>query len=712
MIKVIDSESGRGIPLVELKTMHNVSYFTDSNGLIAFMEPGLMGQKVFFHINGQGYEYPQDIFGYRGIVLIPVAGDSSVIKLDRTNIAERLYRTTGAGIYNDSYLLGKSMPIKNPLINSKVLGQDSNLGVVYKNKIFWVWGDTYKMSYPLGNFSVSGATSELPENSGLPVNKGIDYTYFENDEGFSKKMIDIPGQGFVWFDWLLVLKDQSGKEKLVAKYARVKPNFENYERGIAVFNDQLQQFEKYKQIDEWLPDYNVINHPFLAQSAQGIFYYFTSEFSFSRIKPDLDAISNASQYESYTCLKEGQQFDKDNPLVERAKDGSLVWNWKKRSTPVGVNEQQILIEKNVISAEEGWFFLRDFYSGKNITTDRNSISWNSSRKKWILIAGVKVGEIWYAEADTPLGPWIFAKRIVKHDKFFYNPAHHIFFDEDNGRKIYFEATYTNAFLPEKNLTPRYEYNQLMYSLTLDRAELFMPEPVYKIKTHNNRYMFGRAINHQKDRIEEVSFLAFAPGRTYSNLIPVYSDGLSLSTKPGGKNEILFYALPAKENEGIDGHWDITITDNLFFSKNFRITINSSLEKINVEIEHPGMTLQSSQWKEKQFSLSYSYFGEVFNLQGFYQDGKLQGSWAKSDSSRSGSWEAPSIGAEWQTLYSASVAPLYEYINKNTADKYYSTSVRATDTSFIRTIEPVCRVWKTPSQKMHYDFSIKWIGQRP
>ncbi|PYJ98700.1 MAG: hypothetical protein DME23_11355 [Verrucomicrobia bacterium] len=42
-ITVLDDQTGRGVPLVELRTVNNISLWTDSNGIIAFDEPGLMG---------------------------------------------------------------------------------------------------------------------------------------------------------------------------------------------------------------------------------------------------------------------------------------------------------------------------------------------------------------------------------------------------------------------------------------------------------------------------------------------------------------------------------------------------------------------------------------------------------------------------------------------------------------------------------------------
>src|SRR5437879_4513236 len=66
-IRVVDEETGRGVPLVELKTVNSVSWWTDSAGYVAFDEPGLMGQEVFFYVSSPGYEYPKDYFDNRGL---------------------------------------------------------------------------------------------------------------------------------------------------------------------------------------------------------------------------------------------------------------------------------------------------------------------------------------------------------------------------------------------------------------------------------------------------------------------------------------------------------------------------------------------------------------------------------------------------------------------------------------------------------------------
>lgn len=121
-IKVIDAQTGRGVPLVELKTVNDIRYYTDSNGVIAFYEPGLMNRDVFFHIQSHGYEVPADGFGYRGATLRTKPGANTTIQLTRNNIAERLYRVTGQGIYRDTMLTGGQSPLSKPVLNGRVLG--------------------------------------------------------------------------------------------------------------------------------------------------------------------------------------------------------------------------------------------------------------------------------------------------------------------------------------------------------------------------------------------------------------------------------------------------------------------------------------------------------------------------------------------------------------------------------------------------------------
>jgi len=59
---------------------------------------------------------------------------------------------------------------------------------------------------------------------------------------------------------------------------------------------------------------------------------------------------------------------------------------------------------------------------------------------------------------------------VTHNHYsFYNPVQDAFFDQDGGRIIYFEGTYTGTFSRNEDFTPRYDYNQIMYRLDLSAS---------------------------------------------------------------------------------------------------------------------------------------------------------------------------------------------------------------------------------------------------
>jgi hypothetical protein len=259
-ITVVDAATGRGVPLIELRTVHHVRLVTDSNGIAAFHEPGLMDQTVFFHLAGHGYEFPKDGFGLRGQKVKITPGGSATIKVDRINIAERLYRVTGAGVYRDSVLVGAKVPIKEPVLNAQVLGSDSVMNAVYGGKRYWFWGDTLRPGYPLGNFHVPGATSELPGEGGLDPDVGVDLNYFVDDTGFAKKTCEMPGQGPTWLTSLVVLPDAKGRERMLGSFVKIEPPLKIYGRGLCVWDDGKHQFEKLRDVDMAHPAFPM-GHP-------------------------------------------------------------------------------------------------------------------------------------------------------------------------------------------------------------------------------------------------------------------------------------------------------------------------------------------------------------------------------------------------------------------------------------------------------------------
>ena len=91
-IEIVDQDTSRGVPMVELLTTSGVRLYTDSSGLAAFYEPGLMNQKVWFAISAHGYEFAADGFGLRGAALLTKPsgqGRSSAVSVSDTPVSPR-----------------------------------------------------------------------------------------------------------------------------------------------------------------------------------------------------------------------------------------------------------------------------------------------------------------------------------------------------------------------------------------------------------------------------------------------------------------------------------------------------------------------------------------------------------------------------------------------------------------------------------------------
>ncbi len=478
-IRVIDDESERGVPLVELKTVNDVSYWTDSAGYVAINEPGWVGQSVFFHVASHGYEYPADGFGYRGVRLTVQPNQQAVIKLPRKNIAERLYRVTGEGIYRDSVLLGKATPIDEPLLNAGVLGSDSVLTAVFRNKLYWFWGDTNLPNYPLGNFHSPGATSDLPSHGGLSPNVGINLNYFTNKNGYAKPACKMPGDGPTWIQGLTVLGgDDPTTQTMFAGYAKIKAPLEAYERGVAQWDDDTKEFVHRVTFPKSQQAYPM-GHPVLSAENGTNYIYYCHPLPLVRVRAKQDAILDPTQYETYSFIQDGS--DERNVTIDRDRDGALVWKWRRNAIlPTRELEEQ-LVRRELLAEDERAFRMRTRGSDRRWTLHTSSIAWNEYRNCWVMIgleAGGEnsyLGEVYYLEASSLQGTWSPAIKIVTHDQHtFYNPRLHEMLSEDDGRILYFEGTYTRTFSASANATPRYDYNQIMYRLELDNNRLSMP----------------------------------------------------------------------------------------------------------------------------------------------------------------------------------------------------------------------------------------------
>lgn len=423
-------EKGTGwpVPLIELRTTHDVRLVTDNAGLIACDLPELMGRETWFTVFGHGYEVPKDGFGMHGVRLTPEPGKTLRVEVERTIIAKRIGRLTGGGIFAESQKLGADLDWKE----SGILGQDSVQNAVHCGKMFWAWGDTSFGKYPLGIFDMPSATTELQPLIKFEPPLRLPLDYFRNDKGEVRGVAKMPGAGPTWLSGYISLPDKKGTPHLVATYAKIRNYLEAYEAGFCVWNESTANFDRlrvvWKKSDSEpkqppMPD----GHPALWKDSAGKeWVYFGNPFPYLR------------------C-----------PATFEAWQDSATW-------------EELKPQENVVSAADG----------KKVTPHTGHIAWNPWRKRWITVFMEKFGkpssfgELWYAEADAPTGPWGKTVKILTHDNYtFYNPRMHPEFTPPDSAVLLFEGTYTAEFADRPQQTPRYNYNQILYRLDLDDPKL-------------------------------------------------------------------------------------------------------------------------------------------------------------------------------------------------------------------------------------------------
>jgi hypothetical protein len=474
-IRIVDRETGRGVPLIELETTFRSRYVSDSAGWIAFYEPGLMGQEFWFSVSGDGYAHPADGFGYRGLRLTTTPGGRATIMVDRVNPSERLYRLTGVGIYRDSRLLDEPAPLAAPLVNAQVAGQDSALAHRYRGRIYWFWGDTNRLAYPLGLFKVAGATSELPEAGGLAPSAGIDFVYFAGSDGFARSVAPVEGRGVVWIDGLYSAPDVDGELRLFAHFERREGLGEVYEKGIVVWDDDIETFVKVAEFAADAPLHPTGRTPFVVTEAGIDYIVFTTPLPTLRVPRELAAVTDPARYEGFTPLVPGTRFAGADTALERDANGALVWAWKAGTAPLLPAEQAELVAAGLIEYAESPFRLVDVETGAPVQAHSGTVAFNHYLGRWLMVFGrldgatSRLGEVRVAASDAIEGPWSESMLAASHEAYsYYNVAQRPFFDEDGGRRIYFEGTYTRSFSRSQTATPYYDYNQVMYALDLDR----------------------------------------------------------------------------------------------------------------------------------------------------------------------------------------------------------------------------------------------------
>ena len=428
--KIVVTEKGTGwpVPLVELRTTNLIRFVTDNAGVIAFNSPELMGQEVWFDVLGQGYDVPADGFGYRGVRLFPKPGQTLKVEVERKIIAKRIGRLTGTGLFNESQQLGLELDWHD----APIVGCDSVQTAIHRGKLYWAWGDTTLAKYPLGIFDTSSAITGLQPFKTFEPPLRPSFQYFTNNQGEPRAVAKMPGTGPTWVNGYVSLPDKTNQPKLVCSYVKVKPPLEAYETGLCVWDEEKSEFTPLKTV--WTKSKETPNQPVVPDG-----------------HPALWKDESGNEWVLF-----------GNPLP-KLRCPATFEAWQDPT------QWQILEPQKEIPAA---------IDGKPVVPHTGSIAYNEYRKRWVTVFMQSYGkpsvfgELWYAEANSPTGPWGPAIKILSHNNYtFYNPRLHPELTAGDSPVLLFEGTYTQQFADHPLPTPRYDYNQILYRVDLDDPAL-------------------------------------------------------------------------------------------------------------------------------------------------------------------------------------------------------------------------------------------------
>jgi len=528
-------------------------FHTDNNGVVAFFHPNVMNRHVDFEVVSHGYRlaHQSDHIERRRATM----GGTIEFVMDRLpgQIANREFRVTGHGRYRETELLQEPRPAFAPNINAMVMGQDSAKTAAFGGRVFWIWGDTHATSF--SNFRGAAATSLLP-GRGPQAQNDIHLEYILDPyirvreqmpesryrpHGLWGPHGDVPR--LAWMDGLISVID-GPYEVLIGTYQQTTlPPFGAWEWGVSHYDFAERNFEPMDekfgvaysardvgetsdQINEcvrlggrwvrrpadskgvvppplcmFMPE-RPKGHPHRVEHADGDYVYFQNDVRVAANRLDME---NRDSYRTFTPV-----VGQDPDVVEWDDNGRAAWKWRDGPAPstksvagFGGKHQDIREHAQAYDRKE-CFSLGD---ACKITTHRaTDTAYNPYRKRYIRLLNpangrenvrFENGEIWYQEADTPMGPWVYARKIATHlrvhgsdgrmilpDYSLYNPRLHSYYNQQGGRKVFFEGTLTQYTRPQ-GASP-YEigyhtYNQMMYSLDLGEAELSLPVAIYDLQ---------------------------------------------------------------------------------------------------------------------------------------------------------------------------------------------------------------------------------------
>ena len=153
-----------------------------------------------------------------------------------------------------------------------------------------------------------------------------------------------------------------------------------------------------------------------------------------------------------------------------------------------------------------------------------------------------------------------------------------------------------------------------------------------------------------------------------------------------------------------GTWQCKMTDGVFLNQQFNLSLDSKKNQLEGSINNAGYSVADITANKNSLKFKVIYMDKSYQFQGEVKAGRMKGTWTNPDKSSTGTWESDIIDHQFQPHHSPLLVPLYVYTN-NKSNWFYSVDIGSEYESYLRSDEPICRVWKNPATNIKIEPAI-------
>ena len=314
-----------------------IRYVTDSNGVVAFDEPGLIGLQGLLPRQEPRLRVPQGRVRLpRQGARDPAGGLGHARRSSGSTSPSGSTASPAGGSIATAVLTGGRAPIARAGAErpGARLGQRASTPSTGARSTGSGATPTGP-GYPLGNFHVPGATSELPgRRRARPRRRGRPDLLRRRRRLRPADRARCPATGPTWIGGLVVLRDRDGRERMFADYVEDPPAAGDLRARAGRVRPRDRQLREGGHVPMDLRR-TPASIPAAIRSSTGDggidYVYYRSPYPLIRVPADPEALADPGGYEAFTCLAPGTRLEQRQARPRRRTAG-LRYAWK-RNTP-------------------------------------------------------------------------------------------------------------------------------------------------------------------------------------------------------------------------------------------------------------------------------------------------------------------------------------------------------------------------------------------